>query len=197
MNNAFLADPKWSPHINKEIQGFSIRKNNKEVRLRNLEKDLEIYIPVDSSHVSERHSMYFTPHTIKRHRFQMTTDMPCKTILLGVEPENGEALKVNFSIRFDASSSTYKLRFPVPLNENEIPVPFRKADNYSYVFHELPSRPTYFDLHVTIDEPAASQEGSGNTSHAVNYTVTLYCVECRYWDRNMYEWRKTGCKVRK
>ena len=199
MNNTFLSDPKWSPHINKKIQGLSIKKDNKEIRLQNLEKDIEIYIQVDLAVVSEHHSVYFTPHTIKRHRYQMTTDMPYKTMLLRVQPENGAALKVNFSIRFDASSSTYKLRFPTPLNETEMPVPFRKADSYSYVFRDLPSRPLYFDLYVTIDEPTASQEWSGNTSHAVlvNYTVAIYSVQCMYWDRKVYEWLDKGCKVRK
>ena len=192
MNNAFLSDPKWSPYINKKIQGFSIKKEEKEIRLQNLEKDLEMNIPVDLAQVSEHHSADFTPHTVKRHRYQMTTDMPYKTMLLRVKPENGEALKVNFSIRFDTSSTSYKLRFPTPVNEDEIPVPFRKADDYSYVFRELPSRPIYSDLNVTI-------EGSGNTSHVVhvNYTVAIYSVQCMYWDRRMYEWLDAGCKVRK
>lgn len=198
MNNPFLSDFKWSPYINSDIQGFSLRKNSKEIRLQNLEEDLEIRIPTNLSQASERFSANFTVGTIKKHRFEMIPDMPSKNMMFRVKPENGETLKVNFSLEFEASTSVYKLIFPVPLNQEEIPAPFRRVDSYSYIARELPSKPRYSNLNVTVTEPVASQGGTGNnaprTVH-VNYTVTMYYVQCMYVDRRTQEWRDEGCQV--
>lgn len=198
MSNAFLSDPKWSPYINTRILGFSLKQNNKEIRLHNLEQDLEMNIPVDLTQVFNNYSAVFTANTIKNHRYQVPPDTPYKRLIVHVKPRNGETLKVNLSINFEASSSLYKLRFPAPLGGEEIPAPFRKVDNFSYIAGELPSSPIYFNLNVTVAEPLTGQEESGGESRAVhvNYTVAIYSVQCRYWDRKRYEWLDTGCKVR-
>ena len=200
MNNAFLSDPKWSPFINPKIQAFTLkRQNDKEISLQNLEKHLEMKIPVELAKVSESYSVNFTDKTIKKHRFQLTPDAPYGPFLVRVKPENGETLNVNLSINYEASSSLEKLTFPVPLDEKKIPALFRKANEFSYIAWKPPSRPIYFDLNVTVTKPFTAQEGSGNKSRAVqvNYTVAIYSVQCMYWDRTKYEWLDTGCKVSK
>ena len=199
MNNAFLSDPNWSPYINPSVQGFSLKQNNKEIRLQNLQEDLEMNIPVDLTSVSNSYSEDFTANTIKMHRYQVPSGAPYKRLIVHVKPENGQPLQVNFSVNFAASSFLYKLRFPAPFEEDEIPAPFSKVDNYSYIARELPSRPIYFNLNITVTEPFADQEGPENKSRAmhVNYTVAIYSVQCMYWDRKKYEWLDTGCKVRK
>ena len=198
MNNPFVSDYKWSPYINSNIQGFSLIKNNREIRLQNLEEDLEVRIPTNLPQASESFSVNFTVGTIKMHRFEMIPDMPNKNMMLRVKPENGETLKVNFSLEFEASASVYKLIFPVPHNQEEIPAPFRGVDSYAYMARELPSKPRFSNLNVTVTEPVTSQGRSGNNASRtvhVNYTVTMYSVQCMYVDRRTQEWRNEGCQV--
>ena len=199
MNNAFLSDPKWSPYINQKIQGFSLKQDEEDIIVQNLDKKLEMNIPVNIAKVSQQYNLNFTAKRINKHRYQVIPDAPYDRFLVRVNPENGEALNVNLSITYETSSSLYKLSFPTPLDKKEIPAPFQKADNYSYLAWKLPSRPIILNLNVTVAKPFSAQRGSGNKSRAVhvNYSVAIYAVQCMYWDRNKYEWLDTGCEVRR
>ena len=182
MKNPFLSDPRSSPFINPKIQGFSLKQGSEDIRLKNLEEDLEILIPVDL--VSSPFKANFTSGVIKTHRYQIIQEMPYEPMILQVIAENGATLKVNLSVEYEESKKSYNL------NGDITHTPFHKKDDHSYIAKDLPERPRYLDVMVA---------GPENDSLAVdvNYTVSVYFAQCMYWDRRSYEWRGTGCKVRK
>lgn len=199
MKNIFLSDAKSSPYIDR-AQGFALKQGDQEVKIENLAEDLDVNIPTDLASVSEKYSEEFKADTINSHRYQLPPDTPYDPLLVYAKPERNETLTAILHISFEESSyREYKLRFSPTFKDEDVPLPFRKVDSFTYMAWQLPARPVYFNLTVMVTGPFADGEGSGNKSRAVrvNYTVAIYPVRCMYWGIEEGKWLEEGCKVRK